>query len=95
LLWYSNHDFYWEGGKPSSERRSGEAPGPRDRFFHNINNKPFFPLFKKIYPWNGRRWIQVNINALQSKKLIDDNGFSFIRTCSGSQFYKQPKIDIF
>jgi len=71
----SNHDFYWEGGKAASERKPGEAPGPRDKFFRNINNTPFFSLFKKIYPWNGRRWIQVNINTLQSKKLIEDNGF--------------------
>jgi len=72
----SNHDFYWEGGRPASERKQDEEPGPRDKFFHNINNVPFFSLLKKIYPWNGRRWIQVNINALQSKKLICDNGFS-------------------
>ena len=72
----SNHDFFWEGGKPASEKKPGEAPGPRDKFFHNINNAPFFSLFKKIYPYNGRRWIQVNINTLQSKRLIDDNGFS-------------------
>jgi len=71
----SNHDFYWEGGRPASERKSGEAPGPRDKFFHNMNNKSFFSLFQKIYPWNGRRWIQVNINTLQSKKLIEENGF--------------------
>ncbi|TET51864.1 MAG: glycosyltransferase family 1 protein [Actinomycetota bacterium] len=71
----SNHDFYWEGGKAASERKPGEAPGPRDKFFHNINNTPFFSFFKKIYPWNGRRWIQVNINALQSKTLIENNGF--------------------
>ena len=72
----SNHDFYWEGGKPASERKSGEASGPRDKFFQNMDNTAFFSFFKKIYPWNGRRWIQVNINALQSKKLISDNGFS-------------------
>jgi len=72
----SNHDFYWEGGRPASERKQDEEPGPRDKFFHNINNVPFFSLLKKIYPWSGRRWIQVNINALQSKKLIEDNGFS-------------------
>ena len=71
----SNHDFYWEGGRPASERKQDEEPGPRDKFFHNINNVPFFSLLKKIYPWSGRRWIQVNINALQSKKLIEDNGF--------------------
>ncbi len=96
----SNHDFYWEGGRPASERRSGEAPGPRDKFFHNINNASFFSLFKKIYPWNGRRWIQVNINALQSKRLIDDNGFSRDRvfevpTSVSKKFFKEySKEDI-
>lgn len=96
----SNHDFYWEGGRPASERKLGEAPGPRDKFFHNINNTPFFSLFKKIYPWNGRRWIQVNINALQSKKLIDNNGFSRDRifevsTSVSKAFFKEySKEDI-
>ena len=96
----SNHDFYWEGGRPSSERKPDEAPGPRDKFFHNIDNKPFFSLFKKVYPWNGRRWIQVNINALQSKKLIEDNGFSSNRifevsTSVSKEFFKEySKEDI-
>ena len=66
----SNHDFYWEGGKPASERKSGEEAGPRDKFFRNCDNEAFFSFFKRIYPWNGRRWIQVNINRLQSKKLL-------------------------
>ena len=66
----SNHDFYWEGGKPASERKPGELSGPRDKFFKNVDNIGFFSLIKLIYPWNGRRWIQVNINALQTKKLL-------------------------
>ncbi|MFC2159189.1 glycosyltransferase [Actinomycetota bacterium] len=72
----SNHDFYWESGKPARERKPDEATGPRDKFFHNIDNHSFFNLFKKIYPWNGRKWIQVNINTLQTKKLISEHGFS-------------------
>ena len=68
----SNHDFYWEGGKPFSERKPGEKAGPRDKFFRNSDNKAFFSFFKRIYPWNGRRWIQVNINQLQSKRLLAD-----------------------
>jgi len=68
----SNHDFYWEGGKPAEEREPGETAGPRDKFFQNWDNNSFFSLFKKIYPWNGRRWIQVNINKMQSKKLAKD-----------------------
>jgi len=71
----SNHDYYWEGGKPVSERKPLEKAGPRDKFFRNCDNTPFFSLFKLIYPWNGRRWIQVNINNIQSMTLID-NGFS-------------------
>ncbi len=38
----SNHDFYWEAGKPLSEREPGEKPGVRDHFFRNIKNKTFF-----------------------------------------------------
>ena len=71
----SNHDFYWEGGKPANEHKAGEKPGPRDHFFHNMNNKEFFKLFKLMYPWNGERWIQVNINNPQSKNLIEKFGF--------------------
>ena len=37
----NNHDFYWEGGRPPSERASGDPPGPRDHFFRNIENRPF------------------------------------------------------
>ncbi len=72
----SNHDFYWEDGKPASERKAGENPGSRDKFFRNICNRPFFSLLKRIYPWDGRRWIQVNINKLQSRNLIRNFGFS-------------------
>ncbi len=70
----SNHDFYWEGGKPASEREPGEE-GVRDHFFKNIDNYPFFHLFKRVYPWNGRRWLQVNINTPQSEALINKFGF--------------------
>ncbi len=96
----SNHDFYWEGGRPASERKPDEVPGPRDKFFRNKDNTPFFSLFKKVYPWNGRRWIQVNINSLQSKKLINDNGFSRDRvfevpTSVSKSFFKEySKEDI-
>jgi hypothetical protein len=72
----SNHDYYWEGGKPASEREEGEEPGPRDHFFRNMANEDFFKLFRRMYPWNGQRWIQVNINTPQSHALIDRFGFS-------------------
>lgn len=71
----SNHDFYWEAGKPLSEREPGEKPGVRDHFFRNIRNKAFFSLLKLLYPWNGVRWLQVNINARQSRRLIKKHDF--------------------
>jgi hypothetical protein len=72
----SNHDFYWEGGKPAAERSTDEAAGPRDHFFRNIGNKPFFNLFQRLYPWNGERWVQVNINSPQSRELVSRFGFA-------------------
>jgi glycosyltransferase involved in cell wall biosynthesis len=71
----NNHDFYWESGKPSSERDPEEPPGVRDHFFRNRRNTTFFSLFQDLHPWDGRRWLQVNINARQSRKLIDRYGF--------------------
>lgn len=70
----SNHDFYWEGGMPPGERQPGEEPGVRDHFFRNLGNKSFFSLFQSLYPWNGRRWLQVNINTLQSQRLVEEFG---------------------
>ena len=89
----SNHDFFWEGGKPLSERAPGEEPGVRDHFFRNMDNKTFFSLFEMLYPWNGSRWLQVNINALQSAKLIETYNFpqekvSEISTCLDDNFFE-------
>jgi glycosyltransferase involved in cell wall biosynthesis len=72
----SNHDFFWDGGKPASERGHGEPAGIRDHFFKNVDNQPFFSLFESLFPWNGRQWLQVNINRLQSATLIEKYGFS-------------------
>jgi len=72
----SNHDYYWEGGKPASEHEEGEEAGPRDHFFHNMDNHDFFKLFAELYPWNGQRWIQVNINTPQSRALVERFGFA-------------------
>jgi len=88
-----NHDFYWEAGKPLAEREPGEAPGVRDHFFRNINNKTFFTLFKSLYPWNGSRWLQANINGRQSRRLIRKYGFSKekvfeISTCISDTFFE-------
>lgn len=71
----SNHDFYWDGGKPAAERKPGDQPGERDHFFRNVHNQPFFSLFQRLYPWQGRRWLQININRRQSKRLVEGFGF--------------------
>jgi glycosyltransferase involved in cell wall biosynthesis len=71
----SNHDYYWEGGKPASQKSADEEPGVRDHFFHNCKNLSFFGLFKRIYPWNGKRWLQVSINTRQSETLVQEFGF--------------------
>lgn len=88
-----NHDFYWDGGKPAAERKEGEEPGERDHFFRNIDNRPFFSLFQKLCPWQGRRWLQVNINKRQSKRLIEEFGFPQqrvfeISTCVGNKLFE-------
>jgi hypothetical protein len=72
----SNHDFYWEGGKPLSKREEHEPPGVRDHFFTNYENREFFKVFKKLYPWNGKHWLQLTINRRQSRRLIKKYGFS-------------------
>lgn len=89
----SNHDFYWEAGKPPAMREIGEEPGVRDHFFRNIKNKPFFSLFEILYPWNGDRWFQLTINARQSRKLITKFGFPNkkvfkISTCLADTFFE-------
>ncbi len=97
----SNHDFYWEAGKPLADREYGEEPGVRDHFFRNIKNKTFFSLFKLLYPWNGDRWLQININARQSRRLVDR--FSFpkekvfeISTYIADAFFSEyGKSDVF
>ncbi|MGI9609792.1 MAG: glycosyltransferase, partial [Acidimicrobiia bacterium] len=67
----NNHDFFWEGGKEGCKRGVGEEPGPRDHFFRNHDNEAFFAFFQRIFPWSGRRWVQLNINPLQERRLID------------------------
>ncbi|MCF7792286.1 MAG: glycosyltransferase [Victivallales bacterium] len=88
----SNHDYYWEGGKP--ERPAGEEKGPRDHFFKNCRNKEFFSLFERLYPWNGDKWIQVNINEPQTECLINKYGFEKnkvfeIGSCISNEFLKE------
>ena len=95
----NNHDFFWEGGRPTKERSADEPAGPRDHFFRNHENRAFFDVLRRILPWNGRRWIQVNINPLQSQRLVEQEGFDadrvfligtgidegFFRPCSSQQ----------
>jgi glycosyltransferase involved in cell wall biosynthesis len=90
----SNHDFYWEGGNSPAERDPEAEPGVRDHFFRNCDNGPFFSLFKKMYPWNGKRWLQVNINSPQSKALVEEFGFPAdkvfeLGTAISDSFFKQ------
>lgn len=89
----SNHDFFWEGGMPAKERGS-DPKGPRDHFFKNVDNKPFFSLFRSMYPWNGTRWAQVNINTQQSENLaaefgIQENKLFELSTSISDEFFKE------
>ena len=90
----SNHDYYWDGGKPAAEREPGEEPGERDHFFRNIHNQPFFSVFRMLYPNQGRRWLQENINKRQSERLIKEFGFPQervfeISTCVGNKLFDE------
>jgi len=90
----SNHDYYWEGGK--ADRPKNEEPGPRDHFFKNHTNTEFFNLLKSLYPWNGAKWLQVNINEPQSEALIKKFEFSKkhvfeLSSCISDKFLKKYK----
>jgi glycosyltransferase involved in cell wall biosynthesis len=92
----SNHDFYWEGGKP--DRSSNEDKGPRDHFFKNHTNKEFFELFENLFPWNGDKWLQVNINEPQTECLVEKFNFPKdkvyeIGSCISNEFLRIFKQD--
>jgi glycosyltransferase involved in cell wall biosynthesis len=94
----SNHDFYWDGGRPTAERKPGEPPGVRDHFFRNVHNQPFFSLFRRLYPWQGRRWLQMNINRRQSTRLVEEFGFPRervyeISTCVSDKLFDDYTAD--
>ena len=73
----NNHDFYWEGGHRQVEiETKGLESGPRDFFFYNSHIGEFFSIIEVVYPWNSRSWINLNINKLQSKHLIEKNGIN-------------------
>ncbi len=96
----SNHDYYWDGGKPKSERGPGEEAGERDHFFRNMNNHGFFTLFQRLYPYQGRRWLQANINKRQSQRVVEEFGLPQDRvfeigTCVGDRLFGDfTNIDI-
>ena len=93
----SNHDFFWEGGMPATERGDNEK-GPRDHFFKNRDNSSFFALFNSMYPWNGDRWAQININTQQSETLYEkfniakDQLFE-LSTSISDEFFKEYTLD--
>ena len=73
----NNHDFYWEGGHRAVEiEQKGLEKGPRDFFFYNSHVGEFFSVIEQIYPWSSRLWMNVNINNIQQKHLIEKNGIN-------------------
>ena len=88
----SNHDFFWEGGCPACKQNPNTPPGLRDHFFTNYENRPFFKLFQRILPWNGEKWLQLNINSQQIQTLGHHYGFPSSRlfpmgTCIDDDFF--------
>lgn len=88
----SNHDFFWEGGCSVCMKKSNAPPGLRDHFFTNHENRPFFKLFQRILPWNGEKWLQLNINDQQIQNLAHNYGFPSSRlfpigTCIDDCFF--------
>ena len=67
----NNHDFYWEGGKAGCKRNPGEQPGLATTSSATTTTRSSSASSSGSIPWNGRRWAQVNINSLQSRRLID------------------------
>lgn len=96
----NNHDFYWEGGTREVERKAkGIKKGPRDFFFHNAHVGEFFSVIEMIYPWESRTWMNVNINRIQQKHLIDTNGHNpanvaLIGTAVDMKMHQMSKRDI-
>ena len=71
----NNHDFYWESGNRKIDIITKKLkPGPRDHFFHNSHIGEVFSLIEVLYAWVSRSWLQVNINTVQSRKLIEIYG---------------------
>lgn len=71
----NNHDFYWEGGNSEIDIQSNKVkPGPRDHFFKNYHLGEVFSIIERIFPWESRTWLSVNINHIQSRELIYEHG---------------------
>lgn len=71
----NSHDFYWEGGTPSFQKKTPYSDkGPRDFFFRNAHIGELFSIIEMIYPWDSPLWIQVTINHTQANRLMDDFG---------------------
>ena len=71
----NNHDFYWEGGNKNIDiEKQNLKKGPRDFFFKNAGVGEFFSIIEMLFPWERKSWINVNINSIQTKKLICKNG---------------------
>jgi len=96
----NNHDFYWEGGNREVEiKKKGLKRGPRDFFFHNADVGEFFSVIQMIFPWQSRSWINVNINRIQEKHLIEINGHNpanvaLIGTAVDTKMHQMSKRDI-
>jgi len=97
----NNHDFYWEGGNRKIDIiTKNSRPGPRNHFFHNSHIGEVFSLIEVLYAWESRSWLQVNINKVQSRKLIEiygHNPANVTEICTGidTEIYKSiSKIKI-
>ncbi len=73
----NNHDFYWEGGHSEIDiQTKGVKPGPRDHFFKNYHLGEVFSIIERIFPWESRTWLSVNINHIQCRELINEHGLN-------------------
>ena len=78
----NNHDYYWEGGNRKIDIKTKHLrTGPRDFFFKNSHLGEVFSLVEVLYPWESRRWINVNINRNQTNHLININGHNPANVC--------------
>ncbi|PCH98572.1 MAG: hypothetical protein COB85_01265 [Bacteroidetes bacterium] len=78
----NNHDYYWEGGNKKIDiKTKGLRSGPRDFFFKNSHLGEVFSLVEVLFPWESRRWVNVNINRNQTDHLINVNGHNPANVC--------------